>query len=91
MWLEQGQDRDSDHGMMNFHRILISNIWNEYSVLNSLFIEKIHQSFEKKHNISSEFFANFDTDLVLWQFSPSWKSFTNMSPMSALKHLQNFL
>ncbi len=59
MWLEQGQDRDSDHRIMNFHRILISNISDEYYVLNSLFIEKIHQSFEDKHNIFGENFATF--------------------------------
>jgi hypothetical protein len=59
MWLEQGQDRDSDHEMMNFHRILISNISDEYYVQNSLFIEKIHQCFEGKHNISGEIIATF--------------------------------
>jgi hypothetical protein len=61
--LEQGQDRDSDHGMMNFHRILISNISDEYYVLNSLFIEKIHQSFEEKNNISGEIFCHILTPI----------------------------
>jgi hypothetical protein len=51
--------------MMNFHRILISNISDEYYVLNSLFIEKIRQSFEEKIIFLVKFLPHFDTDLVL--------------------------